>query len=169
MWNCLYKCLAMDDSWKRYSDWHKVDDVMMTLLQRIAFEGNICRSTILFYFAAKFAALPHPRHHIIDELSGLNEMDRRSFVRIDWDELRNDYQKFDSLIIYKWVKKMLLLIGSQNMFYGDDFEVTCKLQVSFLHYTILRSCYTKSLSYRSSISLTLCGFLRYDCHWLPLR
>lgn len=105
----------------------------MELLKRIAFEGNIRRSTILFYFAAKFGALPYQKCSTINELSFLSEtgeINRESLVNVDWNHLRNEYKKFDSFIVYKWIKKMLLLIGNQNMFYGDDFEVAFNLQVS---------------------------------------
>lgn len=134
LWQCLYKCLEIDDSWKRASDWHKVDELMMNLLKRIAFEGNICRSTILFYFAAKFGALPNKTNSVRDQFSNFSETDeinRLSSNSVDWNNLRNEYQKCDSFIIYKWVKKMLLLISSQNMFYGKDFEVASNIQVSF--------------------------------------
>lgn len=114
---------------------------MMDLLKRIAFEGNIRRSTILFYFAAKFGDLPHRQCSIIDELNFLTEteeMNRKSFMNVDWHRLRSEYRKLDSFVVYKWIRKMLLLIGNQNMFYGDDFEVAFNLQVSF-HYFTTRS------------------------------
>lgn len=104
---------------------------MMDLLKRIAFEGNIRRSAILFYFAAKFAALPHQKRSIIDDLPESEELTRQSLKSIDWHRLRTEYQQLDSFIVYKWTKKMLLLISNQNMFYGDDFEVAFNLQVSF--------------------------------------
>lgn len=134
LWNCLYKCLELDDSWKRTSDWHKIDDLMMELLKRIAFEGNITRSTILFHFAGKFAALPHKNRLIAREMNSFSGMDSVEPIgKIEWNELRKECETIDSFVVYKWVKKMLLLIGSQNMFYGDDFEVAFKLQVFLFH------------------------------------
>lgn len=124
----------MDESWKRTSDWHKIDELMMDLLKRIAFEGNISRSSILFYFAAKFGTLPYQKCSVIGQLNEFcetKEMDCKSIVNIDWHLLRNEYQKLDSFVVYKWIKKMLLLISNQNMFYGDDYEVAFNLQVSF--------------------------------------
>lgn len=102
---------------------------MMDLLQRIAFEGSISRSTILFYFAAKFGSLPYKTNSIIDEFKHFSETEEVN--NVNWDLLRSEYQKYDSFIIYKWIKKMLLLISNQNMFYGNDFEVAFNLQVSY--------------------------------------
>lgn len=144
----------MDDSWKRTSDWHKVDELMMDLLKRIAFEGNIRRSTILFYFAAKFGALPHQNESTIDELNFLSEaeaVNHKSSINIDWQVLRNEYQKLDSFVIYKWVKKMLLLLSNQNMFYGDDFEVALNLQVSFYFHSHLHIPLTVAIIFRRFI------------------
>ncbi|XP_037030248.1 uncharacterized protein LOC119070059 isoform X2 [Bradysia coprophila] len=138
LWKCLHRCLELDDSWKRTSDWHKVDELMIDLLKRIAFEGNISRSTILFHFAAKFGTLPY-RSSIVNDLNKwLDEggMERRSMVDIDWRALRSEYRNIDSFIIYKWVKKMLLLISNQNMFYGDDYDVACNLQAIHVTYIV---------------------------------
>ncbi|KAJ6633399.1 hypothetical protein Bhyg_16816, partial [Pseudolycoriella hygida] len=139
LWKCLYKCLEIDVSWKRTSDWHKVDQLMMDLLRSIAFEGNLSRSTILFYFAAQFAALPSGKKSLLGALNHLSRGDNKngeSVPKVDWSLLRREYREIDSFIVYKWVKKMLLLIGNQNMFCGDSFEVACNLQAIHLTYII---------------------------------
>lgn len=156
----------MDDSWKRTSDWHKVDELMMDLLKRIAFEGNIRRSTILFYFAAKFGALPYQKCSIIDELNAFcetEEVDRKSVINVDWHLIRNEYQKCDSFIIYKWVKKMLLLISNQNMFYGEEFEIVFNLQVSFHHSHLHLPHYLQSKLFAGDSFDVHCVDLFYSC------
>lgn len=126
-------CLQMDDSWKNTSKWHRVDELMMELLRRIAFEGNIRKSTILFHLASKFGSLPHQINSVIDEIYNFSESDdtnRITLNDINWNNLRNEYRKLDSFIIYKWVKKMSLLISNQNIFCGDHLEVALNLRVS---------------------------------------
>lgn len=141
LWTCLYKCIELDNSWKNISDWHRADELMADLLKQIAFEGNIRRSTVLFYFASKFGSLQYKTNVVIDEFTDFlrSEKTLRSLTNdtsmtpnYDWDILRNECQKHDSYIIYKWIKKMLLLIGNQNLFYGDAFEVGFNLHVSEL-------------------------------------
>lgn len=111
---------------------------MIDLLKRIAFEGNLPRSTILFYFAAKFGTLPHHSPTINELNRWIDErgMERKSMIDIDWSVLRNEYRSVDSFIVYKWVKKMLLLVSNQNMFYGDDYDVACNLRAIHLSYIV---------------------------------
>lgn len=111
---------------------------MTDLLKRIAFEGNLARSSILFCFAAKFGALPlqHCTGEVVHQLNlFFDRIGTKSETYIDWDSHRLKCRNVDSFIVYKWVKKMLLLISNQNMIYGDDYDVLCNLQA--IHFTYI--------------------------------
>lgn len=136
--DCLYDCVRHDGSWKTPSDWNKIDDILEKIFERVALESDRRIISIFLLFIAKLTTLPVGENVLLQNMvtfSMLESMvDQDSTIKVlRYDELREFCKTTNNLLIYRWTKKLLNLIKSQQLL-GWSKETRLQLNVSWLFF-----------------------------------
>lgn len=141
--DCLYDCVRHDGSWKTPSDWNKIDDILEKIFERVTIESDRRIISIFLLFIAKLTTLPVGENALLQNMvtfSVLESMvDQDSPIKVlRYDELRDFCKTINNLLIYRWAKKLLNLLKSQQLL-GWSTETRLQLNVRSIFSYFARS------------------------------
>ncbi|XP_055587553.1 uncharacterized protein LOC129739999 [Uranotaenia lowii] len=112
LWQCHYQYLELTEAHsKDFSKWSKLDDVIETLLDGLAFEQNLEQSSVLLLYLLKLLTIDLP-NHTIDDLDDIQALDNKCHL---YEPVLEDLRKlcaleFRNRRFYRWQKRLLSML-----------------------------------------------------------